>query len=85
MIDIGYNSLNSVMLLQTLFVIQIMYLIQVIVVLSLWMFNKCTDDRLGLKNFVSKIVNSTFFGPLIDLYIQGYFEFLISTYLASQF
>ena len=40
---------------------------------------KVTNNKYGGKQFVYNQSQKLFFGPIIELYIQGYFEFLISS------
>lgn len=54
MIDIGYDSYNSVMLLQTLFIILMLYFLQAFCIILLYYINKATKNKLGLQAFIQR-------------------------------
>ena len=81
LVDIGYDSFNSVMLLQTLAVFVILYFLQVLFWAYLYIFVRLSKNRWGGQKLERSLAQRIFFGQLIELYIQGYFEFLISSIL----
>ena len=81
LVDIGYDSLNNIMLLQTLAVVLFIYIIQISLLGLFTLFITLTKNKYGGKNLANKINEQLFFNPIIELFLQGYFEFLISALL----
>lgn len=69
LIDVGYDSFNSIMLLQTIGIILFIYLLQVLFIGSVALFVYLSKDRCGGSQFLSKLCKKAFFGPLIELFI----------------
>lgn len=81
MVDIGYDQFNALLLLQTMSIGLLLYFVQVLVFFIILLLHNRLKDRF---QFLGKIYNKLkriFFNPLIELLIQGYFEFLISILL----
>lgn len=81
LVDIGYDSFNSIMILQTLGVIVLFYFIQVLFCAQLLLFVRITKNKYGGQKRLENLSKNLFFNPLIELYIQGFFEFVISAIL----
>ena len=78
MVDTGYESYNAITNLGSLSVFLFMYILRVMYYILLWLYVKKTKK--GSKRLKS-LRNVLFFNELITLFIDGYFEFLISGYL----
>ena len=70
------------MMLQTLAVIVLFYFFQVLCWALLKLFVSVTKNKYGGQQRSEKLSKQLFFNPLIELYIQGFFEFVISAILA---
>ena len=79
-IDIDYESFNSIMLLNTLGILLIIYVFKVFLSIILKLILMLTKKE-KLRKAWNYMFRSLYFDELITLYIQGYFEFFISAIL----
>ena len=79
MVQIGYDSFNLILNLGTLAFLFVVYLLKLVFfVLVVWPLKRLTKSKF-FKRLYERMFYQIFFGDLILLFIEGYFEFLIST------
>ena len=84
MVDIGYDSFNSLLLLQTMSIMLLLYIIKMFIFLLIVFIQAGNQENCVCLEKVKNKVEKIFFNPLIELIIGGYFEFLISILLTLQ-
>ena len=80
LVDIGYETFNALMILNTLGVVLFMYLFKVFILFILATMAFLSGSQC-FKTRVSNWCRGVFFNQLISLYMGGYFEFLIAAFL----
>lgn len=78
MIDIGYETHNSMLNLGSLAIFTLVWFFKIPIVVIAWCLKKNFSCA---KKVHRKLSKSMFFGELIAILIDAYFEFLISGYL----
>ena len=78
MVDLGYESFNSIRNLGSLSLLLCLYFLKLIYLLFLMILTLCSNKCQKHKN---SLMRSVFFNELITLMIEGYYEFIISSYL----
>lgn len=81
--DIGYETFNSLMILNTIGFIFLFLVFKIL----FWMFMMVIAKLIKntkLNNWLSKMGKNIFFGDIFELYIQGMMEFLIAAILSTK-
>ena len=80
MIDLGYETHNSLFNLGTMAMFSMLYLIRVLILVLLWMGSNMNPN---LEKTVNNLKDKLVFGEIIKIGLEAYFEFLIAGYLAT--
>ena len=76
--DLGYETHNSILNLGSLFIFGTIYVIKVVIYLVGRIFQRFSGIKIkGLKKFGQKL----FFGELLAIVLEAYFEWMIAGYL----
>ena len=79
--ELGYETFNSLMILNTIGFVLIFYLLKFVLWVVLKIIVTFCKNNETLSKFTKKLQDGIFFGELIQLYAQGFFEFLIAALL----
>jgi hypothetical protein len=78
MADLGYQTHNSILNLQTIFFLMAIYFLRVLWILVVHLRFKLTGNKPG---FYDGEMKTLFFNEILGLSLQGYLELIISGYL----
>ena len=79
--ELGYETFNSIMILNTIGFILIFYILKVVLWFLLRVCLLFCRNNDKIKSFTEKLSGKIFFNELFQLYAQGFFEFLIAALL----
>ena len=65
-------------------ILLVIYLLNVIVLILAFLLSKCFKTNQKLSKYVETKRKQLVFSPLIELILQGYFEFLVAGLLTQQ-
>jgi hypothetical protein len=77
--DLGYKSHNSIKLLGSLWIFSVLYYVRIFILLPIVMFLSLFFDK--CKKHAKDLKEQLFFGEIIMISLQSYFEFLIAGYM----
>jgi len=78
MVDLGYETHNSLLNLGSLALFTVLYVVRVFFFLFLCLLSSMTGF---FGSYVTKLYHSLFYAEILAILIDAYFEFLISGYL----